>query len=179
MKNTSNIALILCILIIGFLTYDHFSGTRKKIGVIQMNELVYEYKGMKEATAKYGAKIEKWNTQNDSLEQSLKKLIQDIRMDSINKDMTKLKQDQQLFLIKRQSFLEYRDKLTNAAQEEDTKTTAGVMAQLNEQIKAYAVQEGYDVILCNTQMNNVGYAAEAIDITKNVLEFANKKYNGE
>jgi Skp family chaperone for outer membrane proteins len=178
MKNRGNIAIALCVLIICFMVYQQCCLRQKRIAVVQLDELVYNYKAMKEATEKYTAKVGKWNAQSDSLEKSLRNLMHEIQLDSVNHDLLKLKKDQQTFLIKRQSFFEYKENITRAAEEEDKKSTAGVMNQLNEQLKKYAQQEGYDVIICNTQMNNVGYVSESTDVTKPVLEFANKNFEG-
>ena len=57
--------------------------------------------------------------------------------------------------------------------------TVGVINQINEYMKSYAAEKGYDMILCNNnQYQNVGFAKEQIDITKQMLEYANKKYDG-
>lgn len=180
MKNSGNICLILVFLIIGYLIYDRLSNSQnKKIAVIQLQDLVYGYQGMKDATKTYTAKMDKWSAQTDSLENYLKELIQEIRLDSIKSDKNKLIKDQQIFMYKRQMFFDYKEKIENGAQAEDKKMTSGVVNQVQEHIKEFAKENGYDLIISNTEMQNVGYAKDAMDVTKELLEFANKKYNGE
>lgn len=179
MKHTGNIALGLSILLCGVVIYLFADGRNKKIGVVQFHELIYEYRGMKDATQNYTRKMDKWSNQIDTLETGLKKLIEEIKVDSINNDKKKLKRDYELFLLKRQSYFDYKNKLDQAASEEDKKMTLGVINQVNEHIKAFAVKHGYDIIISNTDQQNVGYVKEAIDVTKQVIEFANENYDGK
>lgn len=180
MKNTGNIAIFLSLVIIGYLVFDQFGTTRhKKIAVVQLNDLVYGFQGMKDATKKYTDKVNKWNAQADSLEMMLKGLFSEIKLDSINNDRNKLLKDQQIFIYKRQTYFEYKQKIEQAAQEEDKNMTTGVMNQVSEYIKTFAINEGYDLIISNTQAQNVGYVNETMDVTKQLLEYANKKYEGD
>ncbi|MEO6039643.1 MAG: OmpH family outer membrane protein, partial [Saprospiraceae bacterium] len=64
------------------------------------------------------------------------------------------------------------------ANSEDHTMTGGIVAQLNEHIRTYAEEKGYDLILLQTpDVPNVGYAGKRVDITEQVLEYANRKYN--
>lgn len=180
MKNLTNILLIVSLSISAYLLADNFFGSSsKKIGVVQMDKLVYDFKGMKEATEKYTKKMTSWSNQKDSLEKRLQELYNQIRIDSVNKDQAKLSRDIQIFMIFKQSYIDYTQNLDINADKEDKEMTAGVMNQVNEYIKNYAKEEGYDMILCNNaQYQSVGFGKEQIDITQKMLEYANKKYEG-
>jgi len=180
MKNLTNILLIAVLGISIYLLADKFMGSSsKKIGMVQMDKLVYDFKGMKEATEKYTKKMTSWSTQKDSLEKKLKELYNQIRVDSVNKDQTKLSKDIQIFMIFKQSYIDFSQNLEMNADKEDKEMTTGVMNQINEYIKNYAKEEGYDMILCNNaSYQSVGFAKEQIDITQKILEYANKKYEG-
>jgi Skp family chaperone for outer membrane proteins len=179
MKNTGNIALIICLALSVYLFTDKMMGAKsKKIGVIQMDKLVYDFKGMKEATDKYSSRLKGWNQESDSLESRLKELYNQIRVDSANKDHMKLDQDIKVFMIFKQSYMEHMQTLQANAEKEDKQMTIGVVNQVNEYIKSYAKAEAYDVVLCNTQEQSVAYAKDRVDITQQVLEYANKQYEG-
>ena len=179
MKNTGNIALILCIAFAIYLTTEKIAGSNDcKTGVVQMDKLIYDFKGMKEATEKYTAKMNSWSSQSDSLETRLKVLYEQIRIDSLNKDQAKLDKDIKAFMIFKQSYAGYMRNMQENADKEDKQMTIGVVNQVNEYIKEYAKANGYDLILCNSQQQSVGYAKEQVDITQKLLEFANNKYEG-
>lgn len=149
-----------------------------KTAYVQMDKLVYDFKGMKEATDKYGKKMEKWNKEADSLQTILKNLYSKIKLDSVS-DKAALKTDWIKFVNYKQAYEQYAQQLQASAGEEDSKMTVGVINQLNEYIKTYGEQNGYAIILCN-QPNQpaIGYALESMDITKELLQYANLKYEG-
>ena len=144
-----------------------------------MEKLVYEFQGMKDATKDYQKKMEKWNNQSDSLEQKLTSLYQEIQLDSINKDYEKLKIDQQKFHYLQKSYYEYGQKINEKAKQDDQEMTIGILNQLKGFMADFAKKNDYNLIISNTQMQNVGYVAKQNDITEEVLEFVNIKYSGE
>lgn len=179
MKNSGQAALLLCAAIIFYLVIDRVASTNsKKIGVVQMEKLVYDYKGMKDATQRYSLKTKSWNARTDSLETKLSDLYHQIRLDSIRKDNKRLESDIRTFVLCRDSYAGFIEKMKSEAEQEDKELTVGVINQINAYIKAYAIEKGYDVVLCNSQVQTVGHAKDQIDITQEVLDYANKKYEG-
>ncbi len=174
------IALILSsILLISYLINSLYSKELKKVGIVQMEKLVYEYKGMKEATEDFTGKMNTWTAETDSLKKKLEFYLYEIKMDSINGDKDKLNKDKQKFLLLRGSYIQLQQKLTERSQNEDQQMTVGVVNQLKQFMKDYSEENGYDLIISNTQMENVGYVSEKFDITNEVLKYANLKYEGE
>jgi Skp family chaperone for outer membrane proteins len=179
MSKISNILLIVCLALVTYLFIDKLANKHvNKIGIIQMDKLVYEFKGMKEATNRYTDKMQKWNNQSDSLESRLKDMLNQIRLDSLSKDQARLNKDIKTFMIFKQSYVEYVQNVQANADKEDKQVTMGVINQVNEYIKTYAMANGYDAVLTNTQQQSVGYAKDAMDITKEVLQYANAQYDG-
>jgi Skp family chaperone for outer membrane proteins len=180
MKYTGHIALIFSLAITIYLLAEKAGGkTGAKTAVVQMDQLVLEFKGMKEASTAYGRKLESWNQESDSLERQLRGLYQQLREDSISKNSSRLKQDLARFALLRRSYAEHAQSSQQQAEEKDREMTLGVINQLNEHIKAYAERQGYTVVLCNNgQQPSVGYAAGQADITKEVLAYANARYEG-
>lgn len=179
MKHTATIALILCLALAAFVITDKLTNsTAKKIGVVQMEKLVYDFKGMKEATEHYKNKLEQWKLQSDSMETKLKELYSQIRMDSLSRDQARLNKDINTFMIFKQAYADYVQATQERADRDDKQMTMGVINQVNEYMKLYAEKHGYDVIFCNSTQQSIGYAKDALDVTKDVLEFSNKQYEG-
>ncbi|MDI9341684.1 MAG: OmpH family outer membrane protein [Sediminibacterium sp.] len=180
MKYSGYIALIISVLLAAYVIYDKVGAPSvKKVGYIEMDKLVFEYKGMKEATARYEQKLKSWNKQQDSLKEEVMKVYHQLKVDSLAHDKQKLKDDVRRFQYLREGYANYAQQLEAKAGEEDNTLTAGVINQLNEHIKTFAETNGFDVVLCSSPQNyNVGYAREKINITKQVLDFANKAYEG-
>jgi len=178
MKYTGHISLTLVLILMAYLLVEKNKTTNYRIGIIQMEQLVYDYQGMKDATEQYNSKMDVWSNEADSLENQLKNVYNQIRMDSINGDQLKLVKDQQRFYLLQRSYYEFKQNISEKAQEKDEKMTIGVINQLKEHMGAYAKQEGFNIIISNTQLQNVGYADEAIDVTKELLKYANIEYQG-
>jgi outer membrane protein len=47
---------------------------------------------------------------------------------------------------------------------------------VNEYVKRYGEKNGYTIILANTQIGNIAYAEDRIDITDEVLKGLNSEY---
>lgn len=175
-KNILIVAGIVAMMIVYHFTFNNNS--LRKVGVVDLDKLVYDYKGMKDATKLFSGKMENWSSTSDSIKQVLNQYMNDIKMDSINNDKEKLKKDKAKFLLLRDNYLRYQQNIQQHSQQEDQNMTVGVINQIREHIKNYAKEEGYDMILTNRQIENVGYVKEAAEITEEVLDFANAKYNG-
>jgi len=181
MKKASSIILVLIAVITVYLLIDKFSGnSSKKIAVVQMEKLVYDFKGMKEATEKYSKKMTMWNAETDTLEKNLRNMYNQVRIDSINMDKLKLAKDIQLFMMMKNSYLQYAQNLRERSEKEDKEMTIGVMNQLHEYIKSFSKENGYDIVLTNSNENQtVAYNKDQFDITTEVLDYSNNKYEGK
>jgi outer membrane protein len=154
-------------------------GNISKIGVVDMDKLVYEFRGMKEATNNYTNKMTDWTKESDSIENQLRKYVQDIKMDSLNGDKKKLNLDKQRFILLRKTYFEFQQKIQEKSQQEDQKMTSGVINQIKSYMEEYAVKNGFELILTNTQMQSVGYVRSVHDITHDVLIYSNDRFEGE
>lgn len=178
-KSLSVISIVISFLLIIIFSLSYFDSTKIKIGVVEMEELVYEYKGMKDATKSFSGKVAMWNKETDSLKKKLEFYLYEIKMDSINGDKAKMQKDQQKFLLLRSSFMQLQEKLSNQSKTEDQEMTVGVINQIRQHIKDYSIENGYDLIITNNQMQSVGFSKENLDITKDLLNYCNAKYEDE
>jgi Skp family chaperone for outer membrane proteins len=179
MKHLNKITVLLIIGVIAYLIVKEVAMTKSKIGAIEMEKLVYEFQGMKDATKAYEQKITKWKKQSDLLANKLSGLYQELQMDSIHGDQEKLKMDQQKFYYLQKSYYKYTEITNKKTKQEDTAMTIGILNQLKEYLADFAKQNEYHIIISNTQMQNVGYVGKQNDVTAEFLAFANNKYNGE
>lgn len=167
-----------CLIFVAYLLFLK-SGNIAKIGVVDMDKLVYDFRGMKEATAFYTGKVEDWKHESDSLENELNQLVKEIKLDSLNGNMKKAAVDRQKFMLLRKNYYDFQQKIQEKSQSEDQQMTIGVINQLKAYMKDYATANGFELILTNTQMQSVGYVRSVHDITEDVLKYANEKYEGE
>ena len=173
------ISIFLNLIVLTVTIISYASIQAKKIGVVKMDKVVYEFQGMKEATKKYELKVSAWKNETDSLQKILNSLYNDLKVDSISKNETKLKKDFNLFVYYRNAYYQQNENIDIKSKEMDKEMTSSVINQLNTFMIDFAKENSYDMILCNNPQNqSIGYHKEDDDITDLFLEYSNKKFNG-
>lgn len=76
-------------------------------------------------------------------------------------------------------YYEKRDELMTIEQEAANKYTEQIWERLNVYVRDYGISQNYDIILGAKGDGVLMYADEKMDITNEVLKYANKKYEGE
>lgn len=160
------------IILIILIAFSIFWGSykSKKIAYVNTN-LVYDgFKLKKELETKYNT----IQLTRQNLLDSIKFKIQylSLKGDNLNdNEKMTINQLQRSFLVKEKEFNE--DNNTTASQYSDQ-----IWKQINQFMEDYGKENNYDLILGATGQGNIMFAKEKDDISKNVLEYINKKYAG-
>ena len=157
--NTALIGLIIIVTLISYLQ----SNNQQDIAYINNIQLFNSFNMTKDIKTFEEAKI---NAQGKELD-SLYVLLQSKK----EKESTSLKNIQQQIAYKSKAFQELQDNYTR-------NLSKNVWNRLHIYIKEYAQAHHLKIILGTSGNGNVMFAEEAIDITKQILEFSNKKYEG-
>ncbi|MEG2513729.1 MAG: OmpH family outer membrane protein [Bacteroidaceae bacterium] len=81
-------------------------------------------------------------------------------------------------LVKKQQDLqELQTRLTNELAAENQKNSLQLRDSINSFLKIYNKDKGYSLIISNTGFDNLLYADEAYNITKEIVEGLNKRYS--
>ncbi|WP_296700403.1 OmpH family outer membrane protein [Algoriphagus sp.] len=78
---------------------------------------------------------------------------------------------------KQQNLMTYRDNLMQELSVDEANLYNEVYTEVQDFLKTYAQENSLDVILSYTRGGAVWYASDAMDLTKEVIEGLNKKYN--
>lgn len=107
----------------------------------------------------------------DSLELELRMLYKQLQEE-------KQKESAILFEAKRESYLKQKNEFDQ--DNEQTKTTYNnqILNQINQYMKEYGKDRGYDIIFGAEGSGSVMYAKESIEITDEAVSYINKKYKG-
>lgn len=160
---------------LSFLFY-HLYSSRPKIAYVRTLELVYGYNGMKRAHADFKNQTTAWQSNIDTLrinyERSLAKYQQ-----SLPGLSAKQKEEQQSILNRMEHDLKnYATVIQEQANDREKSMTESVLNQINSYVEAYAKKKGYDMVLGAEGSGTIVYAADAYDITKEVLTVLNEEY---
>ena len=87
-------------------------------------------------------------------------------------------EQEQARLIKQQQDLqELQQKLTNELAAENQKNSLELRDSINSFLKMYNKDKGYDLIISNTAFDNLLYGNPAYNITDEIVEGLNARYN--
>lgn len=78
---------------------------------------------------------------------------------------------------KQQKLQELQEKLTNELQMENQKNSLQLRDSINSFLKIYNKDKGYSLIISNTGFDNLLYADPAFNITNEIVEGLNARYN--
>ena len=158
--NTILIGLIIIVTLINFLQFKN----QKEMVYIDNIQLFNGFNMTKDIKAIEEAKM---NAQGKELD-SLYTVLQSIK----DQENTSFKSLQQQIAYKSKAFQELQDNYTH-------NLSKNVWNRLNTYIKTYAQEHQLKIILGTSGHGNVMFAEESIDITNQILEFSNKKYEGD
>ena len=86
-------------------------------------------------------------------------------------------QEYQRIQKQQQELQELQQKLTNELAAENQKNTLELRDSINAFLKVYNQEKGYDLIISNSGFNNLLYGNPAYNITNEVVEGLNARYN--
>jgi outer membrane protein len=139
-------------------------------------KLMNGYNGMKEARKEYEAKAEIWKSNLDSLQTELESKINEYQTKQASLTVKEKELTEELLQSKQQQFMNYQQVISEKIQKEDQELTTKVLAKVNDYIKKYGEDKGYDIIMAATQYGNIVYSDKGKDITDMVLDGLNKEY---
>ncbi len=170
--------LVINLFLIGAVVWLYMEGS-PRIAYVQTNYLLSNYQGFKDASMAYQQKSSVWKANIDTLASELDAMKADYeaeksQLSSKEDDLTK-----ELLRTRQQQLTQYREGIRQKAAQEDQAMTAKVVQEINAFLKEYGKKHNYKIIFGATDVGNIVYAEEAIDLTAEVLEALNRRYRGE
>ncbi|MGB0523776.1 MAG: OmpH family outer membrane protein [Flammeovirgaceae bacterium] len=136
-----------------------------KQGYVNKEKLFSEFKGKQELELKLS-----------SMQQRHKYVL-----DSLGMELTTLQQqgnDNELFLKKRDFYLQVKEEFAIDESQKSAAYTKQIWEQIAQYMNDYGKQHGYEFIFGAHQDSDLMYAKEESDITAEVIQYINGKYEG-
>ncbi len=145
----------------------------EKIGVVRTADLVSKYRGMDDARAVYEKRKQEWQQEIDTLESDYRTSVS-----ALNKEWSQLGKAEQekrrnLVHVQEQNLMQYAQTLDAKIREEEDRLMEGVLTQVNDAVREYAEEHGYDVIYGATPEGSILHGDVHVDITEKLLEALN------
>lgn len=162
-----------CIVTLAWFTYNNY-GTQKKIGYIDVKKVFDDFDLKKELQKKYFSQMSNKKKTIDDMGFELQKMGLELEA-SAKPEQAKM----DLFLAKRKQYMELVKVYDDEDQKVNSEYDAQVIKQMNEYIKQYGDENGYDLILGSMGNGNIMQAQDEMDLTDEVTRYVNKKYAGK
>jgi outer membrane protein len=146
---------------------------KPKVVYIDTGKLFAEFKLSKELDVKLQSSQKSKKAAIDSLTESLSKMNTELQLNPKNKELFSIatKLDEEIY-YKKQMFEEENQK-------EMSDLMKTIWTRLNEYLADFGKEYKYDFVMGANGQANILYGADQLDVTKEAIEFANKKYNGK
>jgi len=177
-KNLLIIALlVVAVLVTGLLLINTF--TNKKIVYVETGVLLEQYEGMKAARLQIEAKQRELSAGVDSLVNLFQDDLKNYERERSKMSAKERELKEELLRVRQQQVNNYHQAMQKKAAEEEQRLTQTQINRINDFLKSYGKENGYEYILGATGTGNMLYAKDAYNITKEVLASINNKYKSE
>jgi len=145
----------------------------RKLGYIIIREVFLDFNMKKELETKYKKTQSARQKILDSLAFEIKLMDKNLqtKKDVKAEDVNPLKVKEEEFIQKKKQFLE-DDAAMNQQYDKQ------IIEQLNQYVRDFGKEKGYDYILGNDANGSLMYAREGDNLTKEVIQYVNEKYEG-
>lgn len=150
-----------------------------RIAFVQTGHLLTNYQGFKDASQAYRQKSSVWQANMDTLARELNVLKEQYEENKKSFSTREKELTTTLIQTRQQQLDQYRQGISQKAAQEDQEMTGRVVQEINAFLKEYGEKHHYKIIFGATEMGNIVYAEDAIDLTEEVLDALNRRYKGE
>ncbi len=151
-----------------------------KIAYVDVEELMKEYKGTKEAEATMKVKSEKLQKELDSLIGGWQNKARNYQEKSKGLSARVRAEQEQVLMLEQQQINQRQQAVQQEVQTEGQKNLESLSKEINNFVKNYAKEKGYNFVLGTTATNGtVMYGEEKADITDDVLVQLNKSFKAK
>ena len=155
------------------------SCNQSKIGYANVEEILKEYKGSKQAEIEMKAESQKISAEIDQITREFQQKVQ-IYQSATNLSASAKKEQEQV-LMQESQMIQQRQQM---AQQQVQETGQAKMDKINEEIDSflasYAKKNGFDFILGTSDLTkSVLYGDESLDVTDELLSALNDNYSSD
>ena len=152
-------------------------GSNMKIAYVEIDSLLTKYNFWNDLNEQMIKKEENIRTTLNEKGRKLEKEAQEFQRKIENNGFTSREQEQARLMKQQQDLQQLQQKLTEELAAENQKNGLQLRDSINSFLKVYNQDKGYDLIISNTGFDNLLYANPAFNITNEIVEGLNARYN--
>lgn len=163
-------------LIIASVSLYFSTSTSLKVAYVNSTEVLNAYKGMADLRKEMQAAEKIETAKMDTLVNEFKTSLSEYDQSKASMTTNEVKLKEELLNLKRQQIAGYQQSVQEKLRAKEVQLNSSLVADINSFIDAYASKRGYDLIIGATNMGNVVYANDALDISEEVTKELNNRY---
>ncbi len=147
-------------------------GTKPKIGFVNNLELFDGFSARKELQMKLDKEFNQGKTEIDSL-------VSDLEYDQTRlRTVSVSDKEKETLFIKREYVLKRKQEFDYSREARNKEYTDQIWKQINDYVFQYGEENGFEFIHGASGNGSLMYGSKTADITKDVMEYINTKYEG-
>lgn len=146
---------------------------------VDVNEMLQGYKRTKIVKAEFEKKAATMKANVDSLLVDWQKELKVYEKERSGMSKKELELKQELLGNKQQQINNYQQAIQKQLAEEDKKSTQTVVNDINDFVKEYGKDKGYNIIFGAVGNGNIMYAKEGTNLTPKLIDLINAEFEGK
>lgn len=172
MQKISIVIAVVALLISGFTFFKNQDQVRK-VAYVDVNKVIHGYSRTNEVKKEFEKQKAEFNTNKDSLFQAFKSNMIAFEQNKENLSKDNLAKKEKELELERNQLNKYSQAMQQKLQQKDVENMNILLEDINQYLKVYGEQDGYDLILGANGSGNIMYGDKAIDITEVVINNLN------
>ncbi len=152
--------------------------TAPRIAYVRSFELVDKYAGTVEARAAFEKKKSAMLSNVDSMKMYFNQARGAYIKEMSTLPASKRNEREQELSAQHSQLIQYGEVIDQKIKEEDAVMMNEVLGQINSYVEEYAKENNFDIIMGTTASGSLLYGDESLDVTEDILDELNKKYQG-
>ena len=156
------------------------AGTNMKIAYVEVDSLLTKYRYWNDLNEEMIKKEENIRTTLNEKAKELDGEMREFQRKIENNGFAsreRAEQENARLLQKQRDLQQLQEKLYAELQAENQKNSLQLRDSINSFLKVYNQSKGYSLIISNTQLDNLLFADKSLDITQEIVEGLNARYN--
>ena len=153
------------------------SCNEEKTAYVDTTKLVQEYKEMKDVEAEFSTQSDSVKKQLDSIARTFQQEVQAYQ-EGMNSMSQEQRQEKEQELMEKQQRIQQQQQMQgNQLREQSDAVIYSIVDKVKNYVAEYGEENGYTYIFGSNESANIMYAKDGKDLTQEILDNLNEKYN--
>lgn len=153
------------------------SCNQEKTAYVDTTKLIQEYKEMKDVEADFTTKSDSVKRQLDSIARTFQQEVQAYQAEMNSMSQTQRQEKEQELMQKQQRIQQQQQMQGNQLREQSDAVIDSIVDKVKDYVAEYGEENGYTYIFGSNESANIMYAKDGKDLTQEILDNLNEKYN--